>query len=428
MPMSGRTDPRGKLKLDDVRNYVSVPVLSPPVHQSHLSDWWTCPRYYFFRYRLGLVPKMQTPGAKDIGHFFHKALEVLYLGGTLMEASSAVGGELDTLERTIRKVCQEKGVLDVADSTCQRLSEYATQGLLMARIFYERFPIDPDRFSVVHCEIDVENIPLTEIGHSIGGRLDLMLYCRKTKGLYVFDHKTIAASQNLTEYSEHLSYDFQARLYRRLAICVTDGTLPPLEFKEPKTGKRMTTEGLPVLGFVLNGMRKFEFTQKEGQTDDMFLSEILDYYEARQSPHYFKKHADPFKKNGEPRKGVDEDGFILDVDSGERKKYYHWDHRDKADLWAASPPMQQFLVRFNEPELPDELALILGLVGRAARCRPTTDNFPRLGELTGHCRYFYGRPCTFRKLCPVHPVNWDAIIHGEFNHEDRYAITPGGDA
>lgn len=416
------TSDLNKLKPDDIRRYTGLTVYSPCVHQSHLSDWWTCPRYYFMKYRLGLRPKMQLPGALDLGQAAHAALEVLYTTGDMVEASVAVNRMMVQKQDSIRAAASDTGQLDRADGLCARIEENAAVGLTLAGLFYNANPLDSNEFRVLKTEFGAEDLTVVGLDAKIGGRIDALIYSRRFHGLFILDFKTVAAKTDLTTYGQHLGYDFQGRWYRILAseILLRER---PIEFAEPGTDEMLSTADLPILGFMICAMLKPTISQKMDQSLDEFMEELKDYYSAQRGGAHHRKHADPFKMNGEPRKGVDRDGYMID-DDGTRKVYYKWDHTDLLSQWQASAPYQVFTVKLNEPILPADVKMIAELVGRASRCLPTVTNFPRFGELTGHCRNMYGRPCQFSRLCSVHPRNWMSIINDEFRAEDPTETNP----
>jgi len=404
---------------DDVRRSHKLRAFNPSVHQSHMACLWQCPRRYMFRYRLGLRLRFRLLEAPEVGTAFHKMLEILYKGGTMESAYEATVAQAGAKCVKIRKEAEPLNMLDVADGMCERAMMATERGIVMARIFWEvpKHRLDPEWYTVVGTEIGLHHIPMRNIKHRGSGTIDLLWYSARLKGLFIWDHKTVKAGDNLDEYSMTLSYNFQARWYRVLLDEALKQGILDDEVRDPQTGKTHSLSDLPIVGFILSCMVKPGFTHKEWQTDEQYLKEMEDFYAGRKGPTINKKGKSPFKLDGTPKKGYDEEGYLLD-EEGARKEYTLWDHSEKADVWAKSPPYKQALCRFNEAPWNPEVEHLARMTANAARIRPLLSNFPRYGQLNGSCRSMYGTPCPNARLCGTSMLNWGEILAKEYEVVD----------
>jgi hypothetical protein len=406
---SRSTDGRRKGKAaDHIGRFIAVEPLSPPVHQSFMTDWWTCPRYFLWKNRYGLRLKGQRPTAADVGTFFHKAMEILAkTGGDLVSATNAVAVLYEEKKAALEKHFYEIGKPDLAAIIGDDLDRKADLGLLMARIFWKKKPLSEDRFIVLGCETTIET-HIDEIKHDAQITIDQLIYCRQSGGLYIHDYKTMGQLMTIEKWRKGAEYDYQGRWYRLVLsrFYEKNGDMPI-----PGTDK--TVGEVPVLGFLVSAMERPTIRMKREQSIDEFLQECFDYYEGRADQNPQPKQS---TKKGEP--AFDEEGkpiWIVDKETGEPKLYHRWDHTDKQFQWMDRPPMDHIMVRFNEPLFPDELLMIATLTGKAMNAAPTLSNFPRFGRLTKACSMMYNKGCPYVKLCSANSYRWQEIIDDDYD-------------
>jgi len=394
---------------DDIRRFIACEVHSPPIHASFMSDLWFCPFFMLMRDRLGAKRKDAAPSAADTGSFFHKALEYLVPGKSLVDATSAVHAMCNDRQRETREHYDSIRKPEKGDYLCEDLDRSADLALVMAQIFNENQTLDPKLFTVVRVEAEVRNLPLPEFRHTGGGRIDLIVYSHHLDGIFIVDFKSVGDRIGLAEYFKSASYNFQGRWYRLLAERL---------FKSPEwsgvkiEGTKKTLGQVPVLGFIVAAMQKPSISQKKDQSFDDFLEECRDYYAGRDDQNPVRKQR---TKAGAP--AFDDDGnplWVMDSDTGEPKLYVRWKHAVRAATWIESPPTALRIVKFDEPVIPQELHLVASMTGRALKCRPTLANFPRCGVLTGGCKNRYNRPCPYADICSSDPRLWQQIVDKNF--------------
>ena len=393
----------------DIRKYVSLPVVSPAVHHSHMATLARCPRAYLFGIRLGLKRKMQRAKALLVGSFFHLAMDKLFTGDSIQQAAAAIADaqheEGEAIKTMYRQMKREEWIED----SLARMNQYAKLAMAMARIFVEHVP--PAKFGkkyqIVPLGVERQmSVRIPELKGYGGGRFDVLLYSPHLKGLYLLDHKTISDGQDLNEYRQALSYDFQTMWYRTL---LGKWLRQHGDAEIPSLGKRV--RDIPIKGAVVSAILKPTIHIKEfqgfdedddspsGEPELCYLNEVRDWYTGGVGPVkslYQRKSGN--NKPGDP-------------------KDYWWDHRSRKVEWDSQgvKPIDQFVIHFKGPVLPDELKTIAQYTARASRAAPTLENFPRMGELTGACTNTFGRKCEFRTLCYKDPLLWQDDI-------DRYYI------
>lgn len=353
---------------DDVRKYLSLKVVSPPIRQSNMGNLWACPRFYLFKDRLRLTSR-KYKSAPAIGSMFHLALGLRYQGQDSRAASAAITEFVNTERRALHKDCTEHGGdTAVLQAVCDKLERDADLALVLAEVHWRLHPLETKEFVPMAVELKFD-VYMPEAHGQASGTMDLLLYSRSRNGLFICDHKTVGKGKCLTAYSRSAGYDFQARMYRYALtkLLQTD------EYKDvPIPGTNLTLGQVPVLGFAWNLINKPSITHKRNQTHDDYLNECLEYY------------------TGTGR------------------------HEDKRDRWLGKPPTKQTLVRFVEPIMSDELWQAASMTARASQCVPRLRNFPRFGKLTHRCRDMFGSECEFGTLCATSPLNWAELVKRDF--------------
>ena len=400
---TGRQRPENdKYSPDDIRSHIPHPTYRPEVHQSHMSTLLTCPRLYLYKIRMGLARKHGIVKPLTLGTFFHAAMEGFYGEGTMQSAVHKVTQECEEMKEHIQEEYEHAGGnAVVVQRQMEEADSLADMGLLLAEIMYDMYPLKKN-WIVVGIEVPCHAF-VNEIGWSGGGRMDMLIYDKVLKGLFIVDHKSMGKKADLNQYKGHLAYDFQNRWYRRLATEVLS-QMDPI----PIPGTNLTTRDVPIKGFILNAVRKFTILHKKDQELEDFQDEVRGWY-------YGDKSTETRELKSGPRKG---------------EHVPLWDHTKNRNEWLKNPPMRRFVVRFNEPVMPKELEVVSGMTAKAARCLPVLDNFPRWGELTGACLNQYNRACDFAPLCNSDRKNWAEIVAREYkvrplsNHEKEGTSQP----
>lgn len=94
------------------------------VHASQISDYSTCPRMYYFKYVLGLVPKAEN-SKLFFGKGMHRGLEVYYKTGDADAAEAAYAAWLTEKTEALRAANADMEVVkESADIGASLLAEY----------------------------------------------------------------------------------------------------------------------------------------------------------------------------------------------------------------------------------------------------------------------------------------------------------------
>jgi len=185
--------------------------LRPPISQSAIITALRCPRCFLYRYRWGLVPKIERYArAATIGSLFHRLMHVGE--GRIVTVQREVADQQNELMARIQKGEDLTG--DLA-RTAQGLTELYNKALVMARIFWKRFPC-PDYLETMAAEKTIEMALSSFPGITIKGRLDKIVRDTRDGVMWIRDSKTTSRdiAYTLTGYM----FSIQCRLYRLLAI------------------------------------------------------------------------------------------------------------------------------------------------------------------------------------------------------------------
>jgi len=364
---------------DDVRNWLPMDVLEPPIRNSNLSTLFTCLRMYLLKERCALEP-WGYRSAAETGTMTHLVLNALWKGESKNSVHNLLSLYVADAKEDARGWYENHGTPDVCDRVLKQIDQDAALALCMGFLHWEKYPLNPAGCKPVLLEEEL-TLRLPDILQPIQGRLDLVVEVPSNNpllpGLVIVDHKT-------TDYPKALGLSMEFSTWARLYRLLLQNHWP----------------GRPVTGAVLNVIQKPDIRLKEWQTFDEYLEECRDWYEARDDAVGFcGSDGNPVLFKSGPRKGLLKP---------------RWEHADKADLRLAEPPMRSFPHRFTEPLMPPSLKNMLLVANRAARCAPLLSNFPETGEPCGHCRSRYNKPCPYLPLCSTNPVNWPTIVEQQF--------------
>lgn len=180
----------------------------PMVRSHELIDYGRCPKKWYWKWRMGLVPKTEIFSALSLGTWVHAALAEWY--------------ELPRSKRTVLALVEAyKAIVYVAlhgyngpTHVLDQGHELAALGLAMVTGYAKHYGNDPD-LQIIATEIPIE----FEITHPDGELIaiyklkpDAVFQSRKDGFIWLLETKTAASIR-----VEHLPIDSQARPYATLA-------------------------------------------------------------------------------------------------------------------------------------------------------------------------------------------------------------------
>jgi len=184
---------------------------SLPLLRSHeIMDLKRCPKKWYWKWRLGLVPKTKSFGALDLGTWVHDALAHWY---TTSGKKRTMAGLLWCFDHfALTAIKQAHG--STPDHVIAQAHELHTLGRAMLAAYGKHYRGDRG-WDVVGAEIPLEVEITDEQGESKGlyrMKLDLAVRERTTGEIWIVEHKTAKAIR-----TDHLTIDGQARPYGTLA-------------------------------------------------------------------------------------------------------------------------------------------------------------------------------------------------------------------
>jgi len=186
------------------------------IHQSTISAAERCKRFFFYRYRWGLYPKIEqfAPSA-TLGSLFHRLLQ---LGPESVEKvrSEVKRQQMGLMER----INKGEDLIGELARTAQNLTELFNKALVMATIFWKNYPT-PDYLATVGTEqtLQIKNIERKELGFDLifplRGRIDKIVKDTREEGkIWIRDIKS--TGRGLEAITTGYNFSIQARLYRVL--------------------------------------------------------------------------------------------------------------------------------------------------------------------------------------------------------------------
>jgi len=185
---------------------------TPLLIRSHeIMDYKRCPKMWYWKWRLGLVPKEKSFGALDLGTWLHDALAHWYMN---YAGKHRTGAAL--------AVCFDHFALKAIDSapakTPQHVVDKAQElyklGQAMLISYAKEYQGDRN-WIVIGAEIPLE-VEITDKNDQTIGlyrlKLDLAIRERTTGKIWIIEHKSAKTIR-----TEHLTIDGQARPYGALA-------------------------------------------------------------------------------------------------------------------------------------------------------------------------------------------------------------------
>lgn len=191
----------------------------PPIHSSSVRDFFKCPRYFFWKYRVGACRKGTYTPALHFGQVFHKAIELAYKGldpdarrRELLKYG--VKWCVDNLNPLANKMGLLPNGKSLADAT-SRVTEDTEKAIATAEVFLTKYPVDLERWEVLATEEKI----LAKVAYSkqpLIGTLDLVLRDRKTGRIWILDYKTTSKAPQIV--ADGVPLDIQPTVYRLLAM------------------------------------------------------------------------------------------------------------------------------------------------------------------------------------------------------------------
>jgi hypothetical protein len=180
--------------------------MSLPLVRSHeRMDYKRCPKKWYWKWRLGLVPKAYSFGPLNLGEWMHLAFNDWYLKGTKRS-----GQLVDHFNRAADSAIELAASNNAPEHELEKAEELAELGSIMATAYQDHYGLD-DQISVIGGEIPLE-FSIADSGKVIAKHLlkpDLVFRYKSVPGkVYLMEHKT---AKSIT--TEHLVMDDQARPY-----------------------------------------------------------------------------------------------------------------------------------------------------------------------------------------------------------------------
>lgn len=180
---------------------MTAPHNLPVIRQSERVDFKRCPKKWFWRWRMGLVPRVQTYGALSLGTWMHSALEMRY-----------TGVEPVTLKRAFDTVAEfARG--GIPPDAQDKAEELFTLGSAVSGAYDRHYGDDPD-VRAIGAEIPLELDITTEEGKVVAKhrlKPDL-LYRDQSDDIWLLENKTAKQIR-----LDHLVIDDQARGYAAMS-------------------------------------------------------------------------------------------------------------------------------------------------------------------------------------------------------------------
>lgn len=182
----------------------------PVIRSSERMDYKRCPKRWFWRWRMGLVPRVPTFGALELGQWMHSGLATWYgLGGKRRNGSLAelfVAAAEEAISKAMIGVRIPQEILDKSD-------ELIALGEAMAKAYQAHYGYD-SKIKIIRTEL-----PLEYTFSGINGQVIAIhkfkpdaVYLDHNGDIWLLEHKTAKQIQ-----TEHLVIDDQARPYAAMA-------------------------------------------------------------------------------------------------------------------------------------------------------------------------------------------------------------------
>lgn len=242
----------------------------PVITSSERMDYKRCPKRWYWKWRRGLVPRMRTFGALDLGTWVHEALALWYgpgrkRNGTLSELFEEIAQSDIDETRAAKRSTQD--ALEKAD-------ELIALGVAMMDAYQNHYGKDSS-VRVVRAEIPLEytiSHPETGVVMAAHKLKPDLVFIDHNGDVWLMEHKTAKAVQ-----LGHLVIDDQARPYGAMA-----------ERSLRKQG--IIRSGQSFRGILYNFMRKALPDQRPQNEKGQYLNQDLVTVSKRQPKPFFVRH------------------------------------------------------------------------------------------------------------------------------------------
>lgn len=174
-----------------------------PLISSHArSDYGRCPKKWYWRWLLGLIPLKETFGALTLGTWVHEAFNEWYRSGLLRKGKLAE--HLATVAYTDIETAKTNGA---PDNLIEKAEEQAALGQAMMRAYEQHYGKDSSVYALA------KEIPLEfDLGIATFKLKPDMVFHDRERRIWLMEHKTAATIR-----TGHLVIDNQARPYAAMA-------------------------------------------------------------------------------------------------------------------------------------------------------------------------------------------------------------------
>lgn len=181
----------------------------PLIRHSERVDFKRCPKKWFWRWRMGLVPKAKTFGALELGTWVHSAFQDWYGQPNRGKEGLSLTEWFESVAETDILAAQVHGAPQFVIDKAEELVEL---GKAMMGAYEKRYGSDPG-VNVLAVEIPLEfTITLAEELVAVHKLKPDMVYSDEHGDVWLMEHKTAAQIR-----LEHLPIDDQARPYVAMA-------------------------------------------------------------------------------------------------------------------------------------------------------------------------------------------------------------------
>lgn len=352
--LSGANHPMVEAK--DLRTRLRLDSYEPTIRSSGIADLLTCYRKYMWRYRFALKP-LGFASALYIGKVYHLIMAKLYSGRSPAEAVQEAVDAFDRFRQRLAKLVDKStGLLPWGvplDDVVAKATREFSKAQAMALWSWDVAPLDFDIWEPIAVEKLID-ISVPGLKSRVRGRLDALLYNRRTDEVWLGDHKT--TSFDTHELTATLRWNNQARLYRLLAnaYCDQENLLAPS-------------------GATHDIIKKPTIRQKFKQKPN---PETFDEYLDRVTQRYSEDLSD-------------------------------WEVTRPLNV---GPPFVHSALRFPQEVISPEFAQTLKSADHASRTCVRLQAFPRCAQ---SC-FKFSRTCPYHCLCSTPVADWPKIIETRF--------------
>ena len=185
--------------------------VTPNIRQSIFKAAQSCKLRFAFEHRYGLRQRQGGYSSpRETGTLVHSVLRALYDGKPLTEAMKAAEKDRDRLLDEIAD--NADGAIQLAGLRSKLALDLA-KSIAIARVFWDRYALDLDRWQTVATELAV-TLKVSGITQPLNGTIDRLMLDTKTNELWIFDIKV--TGDDPTKRHSTTGLDPQAKMYKLL--------------------------------------------------------------------------------------------------------------------------------------------------------------------------------------------------------------------